>query len=591
MASSSSALHSSITSCISPFPAAMEGEELADTETCLSIQQTRYFGRSSITLCFDKRSEEISIYANIFLNKKDRSSIKLKKFLTKDYLIVFLKLNPSLFSLHIDNRNGARSIEKIFNTLIQQAPLALRSFHLLTNQPSQLPAAFPDLLQACPTLIDLTIGSMFDVASAWTLTDASLKQMTRALSTLTSLQKLSFENVKMSEKMFVSIFETLAASGSQLTTLKLKSLTLHQKACQGISSVMFAHPNLSTVTVTQTPLDREQIVSLFCGLFVAPSLSTLDLRGDQTRLDKVIGKALSLLLSNTSSLTSLELPHIETEAMIALKDGLKENSTLDSLRLTFTKTEDPDSLEQRTRAIAEVIADNTTLTDLALAEFSAHHHWSMIAEALIANPTTLGALTIAQSEDRMGDEPAIELARALSHNRSLYLLNLQGVSCEEEGFCSLARSLHQHITLSQLVFPPLIHTQRTINALSTLLEHNQEIKKLTVQSKKTNQREPLSLTPLAEALNRNSTLKDLILSIPSSEKDTIDFIQSIQANTSLTNVQGFSYLRNYQAGPFETFGFPDAIHDSLGTMLSNNRLRELTLFGILYSHLSQSTFE
>jgi hypothetical protein len=587
MASSSSAPHSSITSLISPFPAAMEWEKIAPRETSCTLEQVRFFGRASTVITYNKKTEDTSIYTTLFLNKKDPFSKKIIKFLTKDYLIFFLKLHPSSLAVHVELRNGATGIDKIFKTLMRHVPPALDSLSLSTDHPSTLPPTFADLLQACPALTYLRLGS------SWTIEDTSVTRIKSSLSKMTSLRKLSLENVRMSEKTFVEIFEILAASGSELTTLKLTRPALHKNSCQAISSVMMAHPNFKTLTLLDSQLTREQIVPLFCGILLAPSLSTLNLKGwYETRLKKNTAAALSLLLSTTSSLTSLELPYIETEAMIVLKDGLKENSTLSSLELTFTECKDPEDLEQRATAISEVIKTNTSLTDLALSHFSAQHHWFTIADALIANPTTLCALRITESETPMGDEGAVELARALRSHSALCHLDLDAVSFEEEGYCAIARSLHHNITLSHLILPRFIQSQTIIHELSHMLEQNQSIEKLSLRLTYDAPREPLHLEPLEHALSLNSTLKDLNISIPLNQEGIIKFIESIQTNISLTNLTGFVCDETIGFwGAFEVSRLPEGARESLDTLLSNNRLREFTLSGILYRHLLQTELE
>lgn len=585
MASSSSAPYSSITSCISPFPPPLKGERIIPRETSVTLEQVRYLRRSSTCITYDKKTEEIDIFVTINLNKCDPSSKKLKKFLTKDYLITFLTLNPSSLGLHVELRNGAKGIDKIFKTLIAHVPPALNFLSLSTDYRSTLPPAFATLLHACPALTKLRLGS------AWTIEDTSVKQITSSLSNMTSLRKLSLEYVGMSEKTFVEIFQTLAASGTELTTLELTSLRLSENSSQAISSVMIAHPNFNTLTLIDTQLSRKQTAALFCGALLAPSLSTLHLRGSyETRLNKHTAAALSLLLSTTSSLTSLELPRMETEAMLALMEGLKNNSTLSQLQLSFVECNDAVGLEQRASAIGEVIERNTAITDLALIHFSARQHWSTIADALIANPTTLGALRITETaETPMGDEGAIELARALTTHSSLCHLDLESVSFEEEGYCAIARSLHDNITLSSLLLPRSIHSQRVINELSLMLEKNQSIETLRLQKNYDAPEQPLDLEPLERALKINSTLKDLTISIPSTPEEITRFVQSIQTNTSLTNLfRETVFIYNANADDWadvEVSTVPETARESLETLLANNLLRQMTLFGILYSHL------
>lgn len=227
------------------------------------------------------------------------------------------------------------------------------------------------------------------------------------------------------------------------------------------------------------------------------------LRISQCLKEPLTTYALTQLLQGNLTLEwfHLEANHIDATGIKAIAEILKQNSKLQQLYCGFILN---GLTVEDIQAIADMLLTNKTLKDLTLyANAIDSEKTKILADALSKNPA-LEKLNLASNE--IGKEGAIAIADALTKNTNLQELNVSDCRLGKEGILAIISALKQNKGLQTLTLRYL--NAEYIPALSEMLVENSTLKNLDL-SLYSSEFTVEEMEMLLQALRKNKSLQKL----------------------------------------------------------------------------------
>ena len=234
---------------------------------------------------------------------------------------------------------------------------------------------------------------------------------------------------------------------NNLGTLNLRSNNLNSESCVTLSHLIPHMPHLKELDLSyNNDIGPGGTVWLIRSLTVQNSLEILDLF--YTGIGVEDCRALSELLSSSTSLKDLAACNLPPEGVELIISGLHHNTTLKQLHVRNIHFS-----PQNTVSLAAVMTTNHTLVSLTLGScYIGSDGACRLASALCTNDT-LQVLII--SGYSIGVKGAAAVAEVLLTNKSLKKVYLYDGSIGEEGTQRLIESVTHNSTLEKLCLPPI----------------------------------------------------------------------------------------------------------------------------------------
>ena len=193
-------------------------------------------------------------------------------------------------------------------------------------------------------------------------------------------------------------------------------------------------------------------------------------------------------------------------------------------------------------ALAKALHHNSTLQKLYLRYNSISDDGAVALAETLHHNSTLQELHLASNS--ISDDGAVALAETLHHNSTLQKLYLLYNSISDDGAVALAETLHHNSTLQELHLASNSISDDGAVALAKALRHNSTLQELHLSN---NSISDDGAEALAKALCHNSTLTTLWLGGNESigKKGTHQLIESLAVNKSISYLSLPSTCREY----------------------------------------------
>ena len=194
----------------------------------------------------------------------------------------------------------------------------------------------------------------------------------------------------------------------------------------------------------------QSVASIITGLSHNSSLTYLNISNSHFSMANV--DRLTSILKDQSkcalTIFSLQNCHISSEGAVELAAGLRKNTTLQALNLSFNPI---GANVVGVTAVAESLMENKALTKLCLVDCCINSEGAMKLAAALCNNSTLKILYM--NNNPIDVNGASSMSDMLKHNKSLEVLHLCDGSLRKEGVSQLIKSLRCNKKLRTLRLP------------------------------------------------------------------------------------------------------------------------------------------
>ena len=326
------------------------------------------------------------------------------------------------------------------------------------------------------------------------------------------------------------------AKGFQKNTLcelDLSKNNISAEAAEQVAAILMNNPNLQVLNLNNNNLQTKGIAKIAKGL--KNTFTLLQLHLSNVKCTQQVVPDIASVLKHNNSLKVLDLSNNNLQAygVKDIAEGLKQVDTLNKLNLS-----DNNITDKGANDIGRILSRNTNLHFLHLTNNKLKRDGIEIIAERLVNTNTDSLLNIGLGENSATTTAADAIARFLSYNRNLEIIDLAGNDLKADGIIKIMEKLQHIKSLRTLNLSNNNATVKAAYSIATVLSQNSKsLQKLYLG--KNNLR--AGVTNIVKQLQNVCTLEELQLNhnnITAEAADDIAAALSHKANLTVINLNG-----------------------------------------------------